>query len=402
MTALYRGVAIAALLFAVTCIGESIKLKGIQECKDVQDSSTICSLLPNYNWQIPPPDVPIQLLNAMTFWQVNEVDDNKQTISFIVVMNWAWEDNRLQVKKNLSNFDTVTFTHLLDQLWIPDIIFTTAIKTETVGGMKGNALRALTYWHYNNTNKLLLEDVLRITSECKMDFANFPFDHQSCDWFMRSQHLHAKDLTLGRVEIFTDANNEIRFYSSNETALLHSSGISFDVKVSSIDPFNRDMRGHDISVTGIRFNLERKGEEVQRLLSSFFFPTGVFAILSLFSFSINPDIVPGRMGMLVTIFLIVTGIYNTVDAPRSRGFSFIELWYIGVQVPIIFAILQYGVILTFLKYMGPQKEINIMGELKSSESFLKTLDMLCLCMSLVFIVSFDSYFVLACFKAMNQ
>ena len=394
--------AIATLLFIVFSSGDSQISKSLQECKDVQDASTLCSLMPHYNWQIPPPNVTTQLKIGMTFWQVNDVDDSKQTISFIVVLAWVWQDKRLKVKKNLTDFDTVTFTHLLDQLWIPDIIFTTAIKTDRVGGMKGKSLRALTYWHFNNTSNMAFQDVLRITSECTMDFTNFPFDHQSCDWFMRSQNLHANDLMLERVLISTESNNEMRLYSSNESALLHSSGISFDVWVSSLDPFKRDMEGFAISVTGLRFHLERKHEEVQRLLISYFFPTGVFAILSLFSFSIKPDIVPGRMGMLVTIFLIVTGIYNTVDAPRSRGFSFIEMWYIGIQAPIISAILQYGVVLTFMKYFGPQKEIKIMGKIQSLESGLKTLDMLCFCISLAFILSFDSYFVFSCFKAINQ
>ena len=56
--------------------------------------------------------------------------------------------------------------------------------------------------------------------------------------------------------------------------------------------------------------------------------------------------------MLVTIFLIVMTIYGSVKAPPTRGFSYIELWYIGVQIPILFALLEYGIMLAIIKYSG--------------------------------------------------
>ena len=263
----------------------------------------------------------------------------------------------------------------------------------------------LTYWINADNNPafddflIQFDDVLFMTSECKMDFANFPFDNQYCNWYMRSQNVNAKDLTLNRISIATDSNNEVKGYDVNEPALLPSIGISFDVTVLSLDSFERRMGDYNISVAGLRFHLQRKPKEAQRLLTSYFFPTGAFAMLSLCSFFIKPDMVPGRMGMLVTSFLIVTGIYNTVDAPASRGFSFIEQWYIGVQAPIIFAILQYGFILAVMKYIGPQNEIKMMEEAMTVEAALKKLDLVCVCFSFTIIVIFNSYFLYSCLKA---
>ena len=56
------------------------------------------------------------------------------------------------------------------------------------------------------------------------------------------------------------------------------------------------------------------------------------------------------MGMLVTSFLIVSGIYASIEAPPYRGLSFVELWYIGIQTPILIAMLEYGTILAIIKY----------------------------------------------------
>ena len=75
------------------------------------------------------------------------------------------------------------------------------------------------------------------------------------------------------------------------------------------------------------------------LIGGFFIPTSIFALLSMISFFINPDAVPGRMGLLVTLFLISSNVYNSLDAPQGRGFSFIEIWLVGAQGPIILALI---------------------------------------------------------------
>ena len=52
--------------------------------------------------------------------------------------------------------------------------------------------------------------------------------------------------------------------------------------------------------------------------------------------------------MIVTLYLISANVYSSVDAPKGRGFSYIEIWMIGTQFPILLALCQYGFVL-FLK-----------------------------------------------------
>ena len=51
------------------------------------------------------------------------------------------------------------------------------------------------------------------------------------------------------------------------------------------------------------------------------------------------------MAMIVTLYLISANVYNAVDAPRSRGFSNIEVWMLGAQFPIMLALCEYGFVL---------------------------------------------------------
>ena len=63
---------------------------------------------------------------------------------------------------------------------------------------------------------------------------------------------------------------------------------------------------------------------------------------------------PGRLGLLVTLHLIAANIYISVEGPRQRGFSYIEIWMVGMQVPILMAVIEYGIILA-MKNQGTKR-----------------------------------------------
>ena len=86
------------------------------------------------------------------------------------------------------------------------------------------------------------------------------------------------------------------------------------------------------------------------LIGGYYIPKFMYALLSLVSYSLTIENVPGRLGLLVTLDLIYTTMYISVKAPESRGFSYIEIWNVGLQLPIIIGIFEYAVILAIKKY----------------------------------------------------
>ena len=103
----------------------------------------------------------------------------------------------------------------------------------------------------------------------------------------------------------------------------------------------------------MRFERTRKSRSK---LLSYYITSAVFSVLSLISYSIKIDIVPGRMGMLTVLYLIQINTYSSVKAPLNRGLSLIEKWFIGMQVTIIIAILEYAVLLTLRKFWSNSME----------------------------------------------
>lgn len=53
--------------------------------------------------------------------------------------------------------------------------------------------------------------------------------------------------------------------------------------------------------------------------------------------------------MIVTLYLISANVYNAVEAPQGRGFSYTEVWILGTQFPILLALCEYGFVLYLKK-----------------------------------------------------
>ena len=96
------------------------------------------------------------------------------------------------------------------------------------------------------------------------------------------------------------------------------------------------------------------------------------------SFSISTKQVPGRLGMIVTLLLISANTYNALDAPSDRGVSYIEIWMIGTILPILLALLEFGLLLTLNK-IGYEKE-------------MRSWDLSAAVLVLLFHLAFQSYF----------
>ena len=98
--------------------------------------------------------------------------------------------------------------------------------------------------------------------------------------------------------------------------------------------------------------------------------------------------VPGRMGMIVTLYLISAIVYNSVDAPKHRGFSYLEIWMIGSQLPILLALFEYGFVL-YLKKVGRELDQN---ETNNYEEKIKKLDLVAMLVSFCCFILFASIY----------
>ena len=98
------------------------------------------------------------------------------------------------------------------------------------------------------------------------------------------------------------------------------------------------------------------------------------------------------MGMIVTLYLISANVYNSVDAPKNRGFSYIEIWMLGTQFPILVAFLEYG----FVLYLKKVTKISDENEIKNFNEKIRMLDLATMIFSFCCFMIFASiYWVVA-------
>ena len=66
--------------------------------------------------------------------------------------------------------------------------------------------------------------------------------------------------------------------------------------------------------------LQKLSRHVMSYIITYYLPSGLFVLVSWISFLIPPDIVPGRMALLITLFLVLVNIFNNVNtnSPKAR------------------------------------------------------------------------------------
>ena len=98
------------------------------------------------------------------------------------------------------------------------------------------------------------------------------------------------------------------------------------------------------------------------------------------------------MGMVVTLYLISANVYNSVDAPKNRGFSYVEIWMLGTQFPILLALFEYGFLLCYKKIV----KIADQNEAKNLEEKIRKLDLVTMIGSFCVFMMFASiYWIVA-------
>ena len=103
--------------------------------------------------------------------------------------------------------------------------------------------------------------------------------------------------------------------------------------------------------------------------------------------------------MIVTLHLISVNVYNSVNAPANRGFSYIEVWMFGAHCPIFLALCEYGFVLYLKKIAKTSPDDS--GSKEKLDEKIKKFDFIMMAVSFVFFALFTSIYwiiVLVTFK----
>ena len=141
------------------------------------------------------------------------------------------------------------------------------------------------FWH-KPPHFFRFSDVITQKISCAMEFQIFPFDHHECDMvFYNSQHGYSK-LVMAPI-VVQQGNEEIKL--GDEEMEFHSQRLPFQITVQSLNTSIVKSMVWLRSGAGVRFRFARNS--IGLLLGGYYGPTATFALLSMVSYIIKPEIV---------------------------------------------------------------------------------------------------------------
>ena len=340
-------------------------------CKDAKDED-LCRISEDYEKNYPPLPGPAMIHPTLKIIEITDTDEKRQSVSILMEIIQEWFDSKLKVKNPKKKWYEIKYS--FDKVWHPNLYFNKVLsikKIETVGKATNHAL-----WVKTDEDKLWYRESLEVTFACEnTNFSDFPIDEHECNFtFGETEHEFQK-LQYN----YTSFEYDFKLIDIKGRSMpINDTTTPFDFELTIIEPFHRiNSNKNDYHFTGIKMKLKRNN--FGPLFTTFYAPTGIFTIFSMFSFLIKPDIVPGRMGLIVTLELIMINIYVVVEAPSNRDFSFIELWIIGCQITKLIALLEYGFILALSRYSNKINDY-------------KNVDALTLACSATFFIAFNIFY----------
>ena len=96
-------------------------------------------------------------------------------------------------------------------------------------------------------------------------------------------------------------------------------------------------------MVGFELTLER---HYIKHMWSYYFPTMIFVMVSWVSFMIPPEVIPGRMALLITLLLVLVNVFGTVIyTHQTKYLTLLDIWMISCIIFVCGALVAYAAIL---------------------------------------------------------
>ena len=275
---------------------------------------------------------------------VQKVDDNEQTLSISTKFQITWLEPRLRINSSaiewkdtkLGSLDEINVSPgVLDALWIPDVEI---YGMETIEEKR--VLKTMSSIQINKTRFVQYEALLDFTISCQMTFDRYPLETHACPF---------------RIGSYESTNETVSCTSKHVYDLERQRSLQYSIEYEELPEADRTYSNNAIFDTKIfavcGFNILLARNRVQ-ILFQVYFVCILFVIVSWVSFIIQPQIVPGRMALLVTIFLVLINVFNEfkAHAPASKNLNAMDVYIIVCIGHVFLALIEYAVVLVHENY----------------------------------------------------
>ncbi|XP_065119288.1 5-hydroxytryptamine receptor 3A-like [Paramisgurnus dabryanus] len=325
------------------------------------------SLRPVYNFSNP-----TEVLVDLFVTSITDVDEKAQSFAtqITLILGWINEFTRWN-DSDFCGLQTCTIDK--DKMWIPDITIAESIKAEFASVENP-------YVKMFNFGGVILSETLVLTTACKMDLYEFPFDVQTCELTVQSSLNSIDELT---VSPFSDAS----FMTASSKKSFQTQG-EWELLSITVSKSNMSTLGYVLDQLKFQINIKRRP---LLYIINFISPVFCFLVLDVASFFMN-SAEGEKLGFKVTLLLAISVLLLILNDTLPSTAKEVPL--IGVFCSVIFILIGISILesilVDFLMARGDQiedststvtdtaKDSNCLAdpETDQSEERLSTLDCL--------------------------
>ncbi len=266
--------------------------------------------------------------------QVKEIYDHTHSVELLMTVRFNWFDERI-----LNPHDScigLIEADDFERMWKPAVTFANADSVSSRPSLNADVANVI----YAAGGQFWWDQMISVQFFCDMDFSRYPLDTQLCEFRMVSASLpdillrfNNTDKALGVIPPPNQSENELAYDVSYAIMAVEDSQSRY-----------KDDEFFLMSAAG--FNMILKRRTLPYMLN-IYIPTGGLVIISFASYLIPPESYPGRMGLLVTIFLVLTNIGTGTRAksPSSGTLTVVDQWLLVCNCFIAVALLEYAFVL---------------------------------------------------------
>ena len=140
-----------------------------------------------------------------------------------------------------------------------------------------------------------------MTVSCHFHFNKFPFDFHECPIYFGTDVYSTDQMKFDEITVFHDYN---KISKRQEPLFIDELALPFEFELKALPIKQKFLMGgfnYNISSAGILIRLRRNS--LGQLLSGYYYPTTSFALLSMISFLINPDVVSSCFSLSKKYFI---------------------------------------------------------------------------------------------------
>ena len=295
----------------------------------------------DYDFNVPPWEykhltnstLPWNLHFVFSIFEIQEIDDQKRTILLNMYSLIYWLEPRIKINSSANDWTdnakgNMSFIPLneMDRFWQPDLDIS-SVKTYD----EKTVLKEMASFKVNQTKWLRYSARVDLTITCHMNFEDYPFDSHNCPFKIGSYYNSARTV---------NCTSEVQHDNEQQPILNYV----VNIQPLRIEDRIYHMYGEDWATCG--FNIKLQRTRIQNFFEVYL-TCMLLVIISWISFIIHPEVVPGRMGLLVTILLVLINIFIGIKnkAPISSSLNAFDVYLIICITQVFVACLEYAAVL---------------------------------------------------------